>query len=435
MTDGMTPAQDAQAALFMDFENLILGLRDDRGQDWEESCDLEVIMNLAEEFGTVSFANAYADWRSAAFNQFQTDLDRMGVDLVQIFTRRGGEVRKNAADVRMAVDAIETVWTLPHIQTFVIVSGDRDFMHVLKALRRHGKQVIGVAPDRSASSDFAKLCDRFIKYSALVPYPQRSKSTGETNRKASWRQIKEAVARCLTENAESGLRGRELQHLLRREFPTFDLREYRCNSLTELLRKMPDIAHIEGGRHGGDMVVTPAKAPQAGEPGAKLKTMSSQIDLIRRAHLADYRYEPDAHRRRQILEAIHESMTRRGKFTWEEVTDDILGKNLDFTVSSTALSKYQAILLQARALRVEDDGNAAPLKQRKMTSAPDVRDLNDLIFRYESSIAYKLADQVLDAAQPDKLAVLLGIDGDANIDRQLEYCRHLLAQAAAAKKA
>lgn len=83
----------------------------------------------------------------------------------------------------LAVDAIEAIWELPNIQTFVLVSGDRDFIHVLKALRRHGKTVIGVAPDNAVSEDFAALCDRFVAYSALqdVQSEQVPEITDETS--------------------------------------------------------------------------------------------------------------------------------------------------------------------------------------------------------------------------------------------------------------
>ena len=109
-------------------------------------------------------ANAYADWRFPNVNQYQKDLYRFGIDLIHVLGKRGSNGFKNAVDIKLAVDAIGIVSGLPHITTFVLVSGDRDFIHVLKALRRQGKLIIGVAPRSSASDDLAELCDRFIRY-------------------------------------------------------------------------------------------------------------------------------------------------------------------------------------------------------------------------------------------------------------------------------
>jgi uncharacterized LabA/DUF88 family protein len=139
---------DSKVALLVDFENLVFGLQEVHGDEFAGYVEPELLFRLAEEYGQVVVANAYADWRSRSVNQFQTDLYRLGLDLVHVFAKRQQSRVKNAVDVKMAVDAVEAIWTLPHVTTFVIVSGDRDFIHVLKTLRRHGKTVVGVSPDQ-----------------------------------------------------------------------------------------------------------------------------------------------------------------------------------------------------------------------------------------------------------------------------------------------
>ena len=112
----------SKVALLVDFENLVFGLEAMHGEDYAQHVEPEVLIRLAEEYGQVVLANAYADWRSRDVNQFQTDLYRLGIDLIHVFAKRQQNRMKNAVDVKMAVDAVETVWTLPHIETFVIVS-------------------------------------------------------------------------------------------------------------------------------------------------------------------------------------------------------------------------------------------------------------------------------------------------------------------------
>lgn len=156
-----------QVALLIDFENVVFGLRND-SDDLGAHLDIEAIFRFSEQYGTVAVARAYGDWRTKELNQYQLELDRAGAEVIHVFSRGWAGRRKNATDVRMAVDATEAIWTMAHINTFVVVSGDRDFIHVLKTLRRYGKTIIGVATDAAASNDLAALCDRFVKYSALI---------------------------------------------------------------------------------------------------------------------------------------------------------------------------------------------------------------------------------------------------------------------------
>jgi uncharacterized protein (TIGR00288 family) len=431
MSDIPTPAA-GQTAVLIDFENLVLGLRDMRLPNWERSCDVEAIIDLAEEYGTVAFSNAYADWRHDLFNQFQIDLDRLGVDLVQIFTRsRGGEVRKNAADVRMAVDAIETVWTLPQIQTFVIVTGDRDFMHVLKALRRHGKNVIGIAGDRSVSNDYAALCDRFIKYSALVPVAskERPEGTAEAAAKVSWKQIKQAVARLLATRADGGIKISALKPHLRREFPTFDEREYDCDSFTAFVKKMPDVIRIHPSRTGGEPTLFPATAPAATAPGTESRRAETQTDLIRRARLAGVRFEPDPRVRRDILALLFEAIPPNQPLTWNDLIEDLLSKQTEFNLSGNIISQYLSILHERGCFTTAPETATKAIRRRTMLRSREVADLNEFIFRYESGIVQKVAKTIPNVT-PEQIARVLGLDGDpATIAPQLDYCRHLMAAA------
>ena len=192
-------AAEGQVGLLIDFENLV------RAVD-EEDIDCEAVFRLADEYGRVLVANAYADWRMKDVNQYQADLYGLGIDLVHVFGQRRGALIKNAVDVKMAVDAVSLMSSLPHIDVYVIVSGDRDFIHVLKELRRHGKTVIGVSPNSAVSSDFSSLCDRFVRYEALTSAvePTGAESIGEVRAK---------LAEIVRDNPD-GLRGSEVKTML-----------------------------------------------------------------------------------------------------------------------------------------------------------------------------------------------------------------------------
>jgi uncharacterized LabA/DUF88 family protein len=151
----------AGVGLFIDFENLVRGLG---GQ-----LDLPALVRAAREHGPLMMANAYADWRDKEMNQHQTRLYSLGIDLIHVLGRLSPNGHKNAVDVKMAVDVVESIFATPHLGAYVIISGDRDFIHVLKVLRRHGKRVVGLSPENSASRDFAALCDHFTEIPAPRP--------------------------------------------------------------------------------------------------------------------------------------------------------------------------------------------------------------------------------------------------------------------------
>src|SRR5512142_246187 len=144
---------DQRIALFIDFENLVT-----RTGIGAETFDLQPALDVLLEKGKVVFRRAYADWtRFAAATQRLHD---HGVELMDVppSTRAG----KNGADVRLVVDALELAYLREHIDTFVIASGDSDFVPLAAKLRENDRTVIGMAVKESTSPLFVKACDEFI---------------------------------------------------------------------------------------------------------------------------------------------------------------------------------------------------------------------------------------------------------------------------------
>lgn len=154
---------DGGVALLVDFENLVL---DADGGTREVDCG--ALMALAARYGPLYGANAYADWRTRTMRRYPEDFYGVGLDFVPVLGRYRGRVLKNAVDVRMAVDAIDLVHTMPSVDVYVVATGDGDFVHLVQALQRHGKKVVGVAPQDAASADLVALCDRFVYYESIA---------------------------------------------------------------------------------------------------------------------------------------------------------------------------------------------------------------------------------------------------------------------------
>ena len=156
-----TTPDDERIALFLDYENLAIGTREQlSGMQF----DLKPVADALAERGRVVTRKAYADW--TYFDEDRRMLTRSHVELIEI-PQRMGAVRKNAADIKMAVDAMELAFERDYITTFVICTGDSDFTPLVYKLRELNKRVIGVGVKASTSALLPPACDEFLFYENL----------------------------------------------------------------------------------------------------------------------------------------------------------------------------------------------------------------------------------------------------------------------------
>ncbi|TDB73003.1 PIN domain-containing protein [Micromonospora sp. KC723] len=153
--------QEDRIALFLDYENLALGARDHHGG---RPFDFRPIADALAERGRVVVRRAYADW--SYFDEDRRMLTRSHVELIEIPQRMGAS-RKNAADIKMAVDAVELAFERDYISTFVVCTGDSDFTPLVHKLRELNKRVIGVGVEKSTSALLPPACDEFLYYDRL----------------------------------------------------------------------------------------------------------------------------------------------------------------------------------------------------------------------------------------------------------------------------
>ena len=147
-------------AVFCDFENVALGVRDAKYSDF----DIEKVLERLLLRGSIVVKKAYCDWER--YRDFKKDMHEAAFELIEIpHVRMSG---KNSADIRMVVDALDLCYTKLHLDTFVIVSGDSDFSPLVSKLRENNKIVIGVGVKQSTSDLLMANCDEFIFYDDLV---------------------------------------------------------------------------------------------------------------------------------------------------------------------------------------------------------------------------------------------------------------------------
>jgi len=154
-------------ALFCDFENIALGVRDANFSRFEIG---EVLERLLVK-GNIVVKKAYCDWER--YKDFKRAMHEASFELIEIpHVRQSG---KNSADIRMVVDALDLCYTKAHVDTFVIISGDSDFSPLVSKLRENNKEVIGVGVKNSTSDLLIANCDEFIYYDDLIRVVERRK--------------------------------------------------------------------------------------------------------------------------------------------------------------------------------------------------------------------------------------------------------------------
>ena len=152
-------------ALFCDFENIALGVRDANYEKFDIGKVLERLLHK----GSIVVKKAYCDWER--YKTYKAPMHEASFELIEIpHVRQSG---KNSADIRMVVDALDLCYTKSHVDTFVVISGDSDFSPLVSKLRENDKRVIGVGVKNSTSDLLIACCDEFIYYDDLVREKKR----------------------------------------------------------------------------------------------------------------------------------------------------------------------------------------------------------------------------------------------------------------------
>jgi uncharacterized protein (TIGR00288 family) len=166
-----TASDTKNMALFCDFENVALGVREAKYPDF----DIKKVLERLLLKGDIVVKKAYCDWER--YREFKKPMHEAAFELIEIpHVRMSG---KNSADIRMVVDALDLCYTKSHVDTFIIISGDSDFSPLVSKLRENNKVVIGVGVKQSSSDLLISNCDEFIFYDDLA----REKAKKQQSRK------------------------------------------------------------------------------------------------------------------------------------------------------------------------------------------------------------------------------------------------------------
>ena len=256
-------------ALFCDFENVALGVRDAK----YEKFDIKPVLERLLLKGSIVVKKAYCDWDR--YKGFKATMHEANFELIEIpHVRQSG---KNSADIRLVVDALDLCYTKSHVNTFVIISGDSDFSPLVSKLRENNKQVIGVGVKQSTSDLLIANCDEFIFYDDLVresgrqssrrearPAPAAEPPAGHARRQPEENRRREEADARRTKGVEMALETFEalyaergdggkiwasvLKEAIKRRKPDFSESYYGFRSFGDLLEEMQARGFLKMGR-------------------------------------------------------------------------------------------------------------------------------------------------------------------------------------------
>jgi uncharacterized protein (TIGR00288 family) len=231
-------------AVFVDFENLAIGVREMKAGRFQ----IQFVLKRLLEKGRIVYKRAYCDWRN--YQDEVREFHGQGIELIDIpQTRMSG---KNSADIRMVVDALDLCYSKQHIDVFALISGDSDFSPLVSKLKENNRRVIGCGVKSSTSDLLIANCDEFIYYDDLFRAAKKSETQKKKKTDSSKEQDKtqEAFDRVLEvmESVEldyEPLWGSTLKQAIRRVHPGFNESYYGYGSFSDLLEAIKDKGYIE----------------------------------------------------------------------------------------------------------------------------------------------------------------------------------------------
>jgi len=233
-------ADESLIAVFVDFENLALGVRDMKGGDFE----IELVLRRLLEKGRIVHKRAYCDWNN--YRKQIREFHAHAIECVDI--PQAGASGKNSADIHMVVDALDLCYAKQHIDTFALLSGDSDFSPLVSKLKENDKRVIGCGVKNSTSDLLVDNCDEFIYYDDLVrarraaPARRRGKKKKDKKQEAIDQMLE--IVRGLERDYDP-LWGSLVKQTMRRVHPSFNEAYHGYATFADLMKDAESRGYIE----------------------------------------------------------------------------------------------------------------------------------------------------------------------------------------------
>jgi uncharacterized protein (TIGR00288 family) len=355
------------AALLIDFDNVTMGIRSDLQAQLRELLDSEIIK------GKVAVQRAYADWRR--YPQYIVPLSEASIDL--IFAPAFGSNKKNATDIRLAIDALELVFTRPEIGTFILLSGDSDFSSLVLKLKEYGKYIIGVGIRESSSDLLIQNCDEYYSYTEVTGLSKEG-DVGHL-RRDPWELVVEAASRMKRER--DVMRSDRLKQVMQSIDPNFDEKEAGFNRFSRFVvaaagRGLLTLEKLDNGQYaielGSNANVPPEEegAPQGAERPPREPGTRSRRKRSPRRREGEPKEKEKGITLGEAFELLRKALMAMGAGDEASEADQVRAKMIELLGSESDpvfdRSRFQRLMRQAHDADVielvKGDGNVYLLK-------------------------------------------------------------------------
>ena len=407
-----------QLAVFIDFENVALWAE-------REFFDFEVtpLMEYLQSRGPAVVKRAYGDW--SRFSRYRDELMNNSIDLIQIYSVRQG---KNRADIRMAIDALEVSMTRPHINTYVIISGDSDFGPLVAKLREYGRYTMGIGP-RSITHDLlVKSCDEFVYLETALGEPAEVDEQSSVNREQARNLLLKAI-QAHGQRGELPILATRLKQTMLLMDPAFNEANFGYSQFKTWLEDNRDLVKLYVKElqlyvasidyiASGDLQITSMDMPESKEiiPQPKPTLDMQYRQVFARMKLTSV----DLATRRDVLRDIYRELCEH---PGEHTTDDLL-ETMHERYEAQGLVRSKAILREILQMafrqRAFDYRDRTVSLYHPIWLAPGIDSEAAFVCRAESDFVYAVIKAGLEI-DPGELAYIL-----LNDRNQIDYIQCIL---------
>ncbi len=406
-------------AVFIDYDNIQMSveslLKNEPDVQWEK------VLETASQYGRVILRRAYADW--AQNTSAQRELMALGVDLVHVSSKRG----KNAADIRIVIDAMEQIFTNnEHFSHVLLVSGDGDFTELVHRLRSAGKTVIGMGVSGSSAEYLVNACDEFLFYDRLISSSPDTASEEDKEEDAS-PAFDIAAARLLLqrvlESSENEMvhAGMLKNNMLRLQ-PSFHERNYGFSSFKDFLKAQADLVRLKD----VDGVLYVLAVPREEQPREAL--LQKYLKVLSQQKI---RMTPNSYRPRIILKFF--DFVKDGEISLTEAKERVhtyYEKHMP-QVASTYITEVTHQLFHTYCFQFLDDRDYPEnirLWDKRVTLSKGIDSPQDLLDHCDKGLLQRIARQIGGKEQIDPEVAAQLLYGSKPGQRMLAHVKDLLAQ-------
>ena len=414
--------QIEQIAVFIDFENIAR---------WAEEVfldfELTPVIEYLQSRGALVIKRAYGDW--SRFTHYRDEMMDNTFDLIQMYSVRAG---KNRADIRMAMDALETAMTRPHIRTFVIISGDSDFGALVSKLREYGKYTLGIGPRQITHRLLVKSCDEFVYLETLLGENTMVSEQTATDLQVGRSLLRKAL-RALGQRGETPITAVRLRQTMISMDPTFNEANFGFRQFKDWLEANTDLVdlhtqdfklYVSLKKRSDEQPSNSASYPSDHmavsspplETSSSLRTQYRQIFARLKMTAADFST------RRDVLRDIYREINENpGVYTTDSLLET-LRERYELQGIGRSKTMLRHIWQMGFRQRAFDYGNQPASVRTPVWLAPDIDSESAFVRRAESGFVYAIIHAGLDVDVEELAAVLV------NDREQADYIQTLLAE-------